>query len=482
MRARVRGVLFASFGAVFALAPSLARADEPVAAAEPRLLSETAEITSVVDAFDKDDMFDLHLTLGFSQRWKTANIRRETSIFQPGLSTGGFVARSENVASYSQTLSTLNVQADVGLFRDLAFTLRLPVILGDARDLTPLDGSDKNPERFQDPFGATLFSPTTKSPTRSGIDYIALGLNYAIFNQQRDPSKPTWVLGSELRLGVGAPLRACIENPAPGVAKCADPSDPTKAGEPGISRAMTSIDVHTVFSRRFGYVEPYSGFSFLFETPQGRGDFGASADFQGSLLNRPPIQGTFMMGMEVIPWEQREQFQRVVVDLRARGTYFSPGREYSELFDALGTSQAPSLRNPNPGAYKVGATPDRSVVDPNAPKVYFAGITDQQAYAQFGFNAAITWQAGEYVKFTAGTAVTFVQSHIITAADACNPDFKNKPELSGPCRSAPSAANSQTITGIPNPNHRPVIDLPGRRYSVDDSKLFDLYLSGTVMF
>ena len=55
-------------------------------------MSETAEITSVVDAFDKDDPFDLNLTLGFQQTWKAANIHRETALNQPGLSSGGYVA------------------------------------------------------------------------------------------------------------------------------------------------------------------------------------------------------------------------------------------------------------------------------------------------------------------------------------------------------------------------------------------------------
>src|SRR5262245_17072825 len=103
----------------------LAHAEEPVAASEPRLMSETGEITSVVDAFDKDDPFDLNLTVGFRQSWKHSNIRRETALFQPGLSTGGFVARTENIASYSQSTSTLDIGADVGIFRDLALTLRL---------------------------------------------------------------------------------------------------------------------------------------------------------------------------------------------------------------------------------------------------------------------------------------------------------------------------------------------------------------------
>ena len=34
-------------------------------AGEPRVLSEPGEVTDVVDAFDGDDVFDLHLTLGY---------------------------------------------------------------------------------------------------------------------------------------------------------------------------------------------------------------------------------------------------------------------------------------------------------------------------------------------------------------------------------------------------------------------------------
>jgi len=44
------------------------------------------------------------------------------------------------------------------------------------------------------------------------------------------------------------------------------------------------------------------------------------------------------------------------------------------------------------------------------------------------------------------------------------------------------SAGGGSATGIPNPNHRPVIDLPGRRFSADDTTLVDLWLSGVVMF
>ncbi|CAN5924620.1 hypothetical protein BH11MYX4_BH11MYX4_64580 [soil metagenome] len=460
------------------LAPRAARAEEPVSAREPRLMQETGENTTVIDAFDKDDPFDANLLLTLRQQWKSANVRRETALSQGGLSSGGFVASTENVAKYRQSTTTLEIGADIGLFRDLALSFRLPLILADSRELEDLDGSTANPQRLQDPSGEQLFSVPFKSPTRSGIDQIGFALNYAIFNQQRDEVMPTWVIGAESRFSIGPRLHACNER---GAVQCPDPVNPTgPSRDPGISRGMTTLALHTIFSRRSGYVEPYLGFRGQIELPAANSDFGASSDVNGTLLSRPPLLGTFTVGTEVYPYENRESFQRLVLDFKVHGTYHSPGREYSELFDALGSSQARSLREPNPGAYQGDAA--RSTVDPAAPRVYFSGITDQQAFGSFGGAVGATMQAGEHVKFTAGLGLTYAQSHLVTAADACNPDSSGGPGASGPCRTGASTAGGGTATGIPNPNHRQVIDLPGRRFSVDDTTIVDLWVSGVVMF
>ncbi len=468
---------------VLALTAGTASADEPEPAKETRLLRETGENTTVIDAFDKDDPFDANLLLTLRQSWKAANIRRETSLAQPGLTTGGFASANENVARFRQSVTVLEVGGDIGLFRDLALSVRVPIILADARELADLEGSSQNPQRLQDSAGEQLFTVPFKSPTRSGVDWFSLALNYAIFNQTRDETKPTWVIGAEGRFGVGDRLHACNQNPPPGASQCPDPANPTGPGRtPGISRGMYGFIGSTIFSRRYGYVEPYTGFRVQVETPQSNSDFGATTDLRGTLLNRPPLVGTFIIGMEIFPWENREAFQRVGLDFKFRGSYHSPGRDYSELFDALGSSQAKSLRNPNPSAYKSGPDGFTSVADPNAAKVNFTGITDQQAFSSFATSAGVTWQANEYVKFAGGLGLEFVQSHLITAADACNPDFKGEAGASGPCRTGAASAGGGSVTGIPNPNHRQVIDLPGRRFSVDDTLIVDLWLSGVVMF
>jgi hypothetical protein len=454
-----------------------ARADEPIAASEPRLLSETAEVTTVADAFDRDNPFDLHIFAAFIQYWQRSDIHRETSLNQPGLSTGGFVPNTENVAAFSEDTSVLDVGADIGLFRDLALVFRMPIILSDSRSLNDLDGSTKNPQRLQDPTGAALFSVPFQSPTRSGLDYLSLGLDWAVTNQQRDRTKPTWVLGVEGRFPVGDPLHAC--NAA--ASGCPVPSDHSQlTRSPGTSRAMWAFDAKTIISKRFGYVEPYTGFEALFQFPRSDSDMGTSvnpADIRGALVSTPPIVGTFTLGMEWMPWERREAFQRLVFDIRAQGIYNSPGREYSELFDALGSSSAPTLTQANPGAFTAGPGGVGSVADTTAPPVYFTGITDQYGYGALNLQGSVIWQAGEYVKFGIGGGVRLNESHSVTAADPCNPGFTATPDNAGPCR-----ATSGAVTGIPDPNYRAIIDMPGHRFSVDNTVIGNFNVSATIMF
>jgi hypothetical protein len=494
MRATRSGLCIVAVLALLAV-PGVGFADEPVAAREPQLMSETAEITSVADAFDKNDPFDLNLIVGFAQSWKNAKIRRETNLNQPGLASGGFVPATANIASYSSTMSTLLVGADVGIYRDLALILRVPIILSWAQNLGDLNGSTAVAQQLlQDPSGGQLFNLPFTSPTRSGIDYISAGLDWAISNQQRDETKPTWVIGVEGRLAVGSPLHACNANPPSGTPQCPDPSDPGNPNlnrDPGISRGMESIIAKTTWSRRFGYVEPYSGFWVQADFPTGDSDFGKWNPVN-NLERTPPLQGSFMLGLEVIPYEHREQFQRLSADFRFRGTYHSPGRDYSELFDALGSSQATSLRTPNPATWTANPDPATNAAVPSIPgnpcpqggvckaqPIYFTGVTEQQAYGSFSVGASATWQAGQYVKFTAGTGLTYSQPHLVTAADTCNPSILDSGQA-GPCRS--TTPGHAQVQGVPNPDHHDIVDLPGHRFSVDDTTIVDLYIMGIVMF
>ncbi len=496
-----------------------ASADEPRTVTEPRVMQEPAEITTVVDAFDDQDPFDLNITLGFQQVWKSANIRRESFIDQAELASGGFTSQNLNIAEYSESTSRLNARIDIGLFQDIALYARLPVILANDRELKGLEGSDavQSAVLVGAP-GEQLFRLPFKSPTRSGIEYLAVGLDFGIMNQFRNPSKPTWVFGFEGRFSLSEPMHACTESseglnqPGP-QRKCAFPGDVNRNGignetgnatspdanpvpviegndsgdrEAGVSRGTTAFEVHTYLSKRIKYIEPYGGFHALFEFQNDDSDYG-STDLKGSLVNHPPLRGGFVLGLQVIPWEVRDQFQRFSVDFRFNGEYVSEGRDYSELFDALGSSDARSLRYPNFAEFQAApaGSGGGSVVNPRSQKVYTTGLTDVQQHGRYRFSSGLIFQAGEYIKFGAGGGYTLVQGHFITFDQPCNPDFDSTDNSkSGPCRSSSTTGTTGNtrVTGIPNPNYRPTMNIPGRRFRVTDTTEVDLFINATVMF
>ncbi|MFT3774564.1 MAG: hypothetical protein QM820_55105 [Minicystis sp.] len=511
---RVRGFLPAvlallSGAGLLLLGAGSARADEPRNTTEPRVMQEPGEVTNVIDAFDDGDPFDLNISLGFDYSNKSARILRDTVIARPGLTTGGYTSHTLNVANYGETTARLSPRIDVGLYKDIALHVTLPIILSNTRRLSQVDGKPTNGEATAGAPGETLFSVPFSGPTRSGLEHIAVGLDFDILNQARDRSKPTWLFGFEGRFSVGTPMHACNDKQAAGQVKCADPSDINRNGKSdggnegndikersaGVTRGTIGLELHTIMSKRMKYIEPYGGFSALFEFQQSSSDYGIS-DVTQTLINHPPLRGTMMLGMMVMPWENREKFGRLTFDLRLAGTYNSEGRDYSELFDALGSSTAPTLRQPQWAAYQAnpafsanGCTDNnpmtpclpRSVVDPGSQKTYTTGLTDVTAYGSFRISGSATWQVGEYVKFQFGLGFRHDQGHLITADAPCNPADKSDLTKSGPCHTGDEATGIAS-TGVPNPNYRAAINSVGRRFWVDSSNTFDLFASGVVMF
>lgn len=496
-----------------------ARADEPRGASEPRVMMEAGEVTSVIDAFDDDDTFDLNVSLGFEYSTKSAKILRETNISGPGLTSGGYTSNLLNVANYSETTSKLVPRVDIGIYKDLALYFKLPIIINNSRELTGSDGSDSDESQkvaLAGSPGETLFGLPFKSPDRSGVEHLAVGLDLDIMNQARDRTKPTWLFGVEGRFSVGEPMHAC--NPSPKAlsgggnqVQCADPGDINRNGqtdagdsleannaserEAGVTRGTIGLEVHTMLSKRIKYVEPYGGFTALFEFQQNSSDYGLT-DLEGSLVNHPPLVGTVTLGLMIIPWENREKFGRLTFDLNLSGQYHSEGRDYSELFDALGSSDARSLRLPQWAAFREDpnynpsfcadrddSTPclSQSVIDEQSQKTYFTGLSDVQPYGSYQGKASVTWQASEFVKFQLGLGFRHDRAHGVGGDQPCNPDLKDNLGTAGTCRRG-SEAEGVTATGTPNPNFRTTINSVGRRFYVDDSTTFDFFASGTVMF
>ncbi len=472
---------------------------------EPDVLREPAEVVAVVDAFDGQDVFDAHLTLGLEQSWKWSTITRETHVSEAEFSSGAFTASNLNVAQYTEATTRLQTRADIGLYKDVAVFVRMPVILSNDRKLEGVEGSEDSQSVALQGFpGESLFRLPFDSPTRSGIEYLAAGLEFNLMNQWRDPSKPTWKWAFEGRFSVSEPMHACndslpVSSDGSEQIKCANPGDLNRNGvsgesgleadgfsggrDPGVSRGTSGLAFQTYMSKRIKYIEPYAGIGGLFEFQNSDSDFGLT-NVEGALVNHPPFQGTLTLGLAVMPWEALEKFQKVELDFRFAGTYRSEGRDYSELFDALGSSGATSMREPRFESYEANTGPNAidvpSVVDEQSAKIYMTGITDVQAYGIYRLSAQATWLTGEYFKVNGGLGYSYVQGHLITYDQPCNPDIKGDLGRAGPCRNV--SGRTFSATGIPNANYREVINTPGRRFRVNASSEFDLWLNATVMF
>ncbi len=496
---RVSSVLLA-VGALVGAGATQARADD----SQLRLMRDPTSYTDVIDAFDDGDPFDLNAHVGYSRTLDRGTIQREYT------DPNSHERKRRSIADSEQVVSELMFGLDVGLYKDVMAFVRLPLILSDARSLS-LPGSKSSDDvngvggPLTDPFdygGAPgqLFSVPFKSPTRAGFDYIGIGGAWAILNQQRHSWHPTWVVMIEGRRAIGTPLRPCQQvdgkavcgNQAPGAEDIDGDGRPDgtnasfKNDSVGSSKGLSGVAFETRLSRRYRYVEPYMGVGVLIQWASTAAKyFNPAGKLEGVLNSMPSQRATVTLGSSIIPWENRGEYQRFALDLRLNATYLSQGRDYSALYDALGTSNHAELARPNFEGVK-GVDPDDgasisrcSSSNPsdcyNGAKVPFYGLTDVQARLKTGLRIGIEIQAAEYIRFGLGTGLSWVTSHAITSSDPCNPTITDS-------RRGEAYRGNTCGTGIVNPSHRPAIDLPGRRFWMTGEMLVDLYATATAQF
>jgi hypothetical protein len=496
------GLFSCALWACVSLAPSLARGqtaareavdDSTAPAAEDRhtiLSTDGAFVTDVTDAFDPHTTWAPRFSMGFSRTQRNGTLQRERSPISSGLNpdapelSPSGVTELDDVARYSQSIYTLHVGAELPVFHDLSLSLNAPIVLADQR---AFEATGRGVDALRDGFTVDgqpgrLFNLPFKSPDRAGIDQIRLALNWNLLNQARDIHLPTWLLRLEWRIPVGSVMSAC-ESLAGGTTRCpqldaprpTDPIDSTSvmstpsapaerpndpARSPGISRGVHGLFVQTVISRRYGFFEPFLGIDLLAEIPGARLPqflYGGDRPF-GQLSSLPPIKGGLTVGTEIVPWENREHWQRFAIDLRVRGEYHSQGRDFTPLFDALGTSNSVPLTAP---AWSVRDGQARAPMN----ALWFTGTTTVQSHAKLGAYFGLNMQASRHVRFVLAGSFLYTTPHAFTATDACNPnETSNNPADRGGCQGS----------SVPDPQHRIVIDSAGSRFRMSGDVTWDI--------
>jgi hypothetical protein len=462
---------------------ALALASLAVAPAVAPATAVAGPASDVASAFDRDDGFDLHLGLDYHLEVHRAAIRREAA-GRPGTSPTSPVPIVDDLV-FQGTRHTIVPRLELGLFHDVALTAALPLVLSDDRSLE-LDQRD-SPCTFDIPdatcvsrassstladgllpmagwdgqnggagFAAT--DPTVfRGPTRSGIDQLHLGVAAAPMNQRRDPTKPTWKLGAELRLGVGK-------------VAALDRVEPTRST--GVGRGVHELRLWTSVARRIGWAEPFVDVYWQLPIAIKDGSPFASPGF-GARSTDPSQRAGARFGFEAYAVDQGDDGARLSLELSARLDAHFEGREQTEMWEVFALAGDAS-----------GGGPLVLDADPLAAGVQaldHPGITTVENYLDTGARLSGRISVGQRFRINAFFEMAAQTEHVLTFTDA----GIDLPECEGAANPSCEVSDDDLVspgTNEVSPLHVPLIDLIGHRYHVDSSLTYGVGVNVALLF
>ncbi len=436
-----------------------------------------AELTRVATRGEPGNAFELHLSVWWDRTQERAQITREVP-------TGGGQVVDGDELRYTRTVNAIVARAAVALYEDLEVHFELPYVLADDRSwrfglhgnaptggapgvVSSIEGNsvdasgqtcaDQNPTLAgtQCPLFPVAPSTTVYHGGRAGD--LKAGVAWGIFSDKKDSTKPYWLVGLDVTIPTAALYDPAANRGTDWSSPYNLPSSPGPFGE-----KVWKWDLQTVLSKRLGPIDPYVKGHLTLMTPSSSpystcdhaqelattgptmpvaqmnsqapaGCQAGGADTQAQL---PWIAG-LTFGMELVPYENVAEQQKVAIDLRLWGDYTSASRFYNELTDANG---------------KLNWT------DP---------------YLTMGGFLGVYLQPSRWVSLNASASLSTMTDHYITG------------ETLGRNRSWPALAAGSGITADPtlmNPNFDWRYDAPGRRFRLSEVALFELRVAGVLRF
>jgi hypothetical protein len=424
------------------------------------LRARGAEVTRVVSALDDQNRFDLNLTLGWFHEAKRGFINRE---LESELSPRGELVKD---LEYAQTRDVLDLRADFGVLWDVGLHVEAPLVLSDVRTLD-FDQSDSGTstllrDGILPGFGAASYgldaehgrpftAPSTnvfRGPVRRGFESLGLGITWAVFNQARDDTKPTWTLGFDAKLDLFRDMRF-------------DPANP--GANTAVGLGYHQLVWSTFVSKRFRHFDPYFGAWYMLPVRTNGSIYQELPGGNQTAVN-PQQRAGVVAGFEQIAWEDRRGMRRVTIELRGRAEERFFGRSASELWEPLSGRSDCAADGAN-----CRAGIDLDLDGDGRPDHPHPGVTETQAYGTFGGDAGLNVQIGKHVRFRGLFGVTLEMPHFITFANA------------GVDRNGDNHVDS-TQPAEANPVYREAIDLPGRRFKSEGMRTWSLFFEGSIMF
>lgn len=362
----------------------------------PTLAFSQAIVTDVLDAADEGDPFDAAIDVRYEFSSYSSLLVREQPCYQGSdadCPSGSTVLLRRELKS-ERTVHRMVISPRIGLYRDLELSADLPIVL---MDQTNLDfASGVNPQnstvyRENQP-NSSLFTVPFNGTQRSGFGDMRIGLKYSPLNFQRDETEPTWVLGVHYTAPTGKLKTATSD---------------------GVGEGTHTLELFTTISRRATpWLEPYFNFHGAFRFPASETLFEDRGLTQ--TLVSPGNSLGIQLGTELIPWEDNASDARLEFDIGFRADYHFEGREYTQLFEALGNSAC----NSNPDCLLTTYT--RELKENPAQSLQLGhtdGITDVEQYGIYSTWIGLHYQPIRYFQLGAKFMYSRQTAHYLTNAD-----------------------------------------------------------------
>lgn len=387
----------------------------PIGAGEAR----AAAVNDVIDSYERtsEEPVEVLVRTTFDVSVRTGSILREFRCLahdQAALGQycpdGSQIMDAEELAVERNT-QTLNIDLELGLWRAASFRLRLPLVLFDQTELTHADGVNAQSSSV-DPGDAfpppSVFTVPFTGQQRSGLGDPTVGVRFTPLSWARDSTRPTFAIDFDLTIP-----RLARENIK-------------QATNEAVGEGTFVLDISTALSARpRAWVEPYfeAGASLRFASAESL--FEDQGPTQTLVSPGHGMHSAF--GIEFIPWENRADERSVVFDLGGGLDYRFEGREYTDLFEALGASGCDPRDTQEPCDL---TTYDRGDIDPETgERRKTDGITDVEQYALLNGWVGLRYQPLKWVRLGAHFHMGYEMPHFLTFADAGRDlDGKNQVE------------------------------------------------------
>ena len=377
-----------------------------------------AEITHLATSAEPGNPFDLDLGVRWDRSVEAATITRENT---------------PERLRYVRSRNAIVPRIAVGLWRDLELHAEMPYVLGDDQqwrygkhygvasgpnttgDTIAGNGIDANGTpcvTVPCPIFPVASSTTDYHGGRAGD--LKIGIAWGIFNDRKDDTKPFWLVGMDVTFPTAARWD-------PGKGRTADTwlspyGSQTNAGP--IGEKIWKWDIYTALSKRYRYFDPYvkAHAQLAFKSASTYSNCDAAQEATASTLQakqmesnavadcaaagssagaKLPFVAGMTVGTELIPYEDRNESQRLSIDLRLYGDVTTSQRFYNELTAATGK------------------------------------LLHTQGYLEVGGLAGLYLRASRYVLLTAQASIATRTSHDLTGEALGDPNFDWRYDAAG---------------------------------------------------